>query len=298
MIKLGCNAMLRTAEKLPYPDKDAPRNWIDIAELVQMIRGFDLDIVDFQLFRGFRARDPAYLRAIKILCQQSGLPIGFLGVGNGFVGSAEVDGQTLGIPLPEPTLRQHIAEIKTGIDLAAFMGAPLVRLFAGSIPPESEKCAELWQTVIQSFREVCEYAADKGVLVGLHNHAPVLAPTGDEVLKLLRDVDRENFTFILDTGWWPGSPGASPRGERDPAIDFYQFMEQTAPAATYIRAKIYKIDSGREEWLDYERIMGIISNLNFNGNISIVFEGQGNQCSDREAIGLAVTYMRGLLAAL
>ena len=37
------------------------------------------DIVDFQLFRDFRGKGPAYLRSIKGLCQQLGLPIGFFG---------------------------------------------------------------------------------------------------------------------------------------------------------------------------------------------------------------------------
>ena len=61
-------------------------------------------------------------------------------------------------------------------------------------------------------------------------------------------------------------------------------------------AKIYKIDSGKEEWIDYERIIEILRTVNYNGNMSIVFEGQGNQVSDLEAIGLAVTYSRKLLA--
>ena len=79
MIKLGCNAMLPVAEDHRYPGKNDPRNWIDIAELVRMTRRLDLDIVDFQLFRGFRGKGPAYLRSIKGLCQQLGLPIGFFG---------------------------------------------------------------------------------------------------------------------------------------------------------------------------------------------------------------------------
>ena len=203
----------------------------------------------------------------------------------------------LGIPLAEPELRQRIAEVKEGIDLAAFMSAPLVRLFAGAIPTESEDRDGLWRTVVNSFREVCDYAAGKGIFCGLHNHAPVVAPTGDDVLKLLRDVDRENFTFILDTGWWPGSPGAAPPGAVLPDIDFYAFMEETAPAATYVRAKIYKIDSGKEELLDYERIVEIIRRANFNGNMSIVFEGRDNQCSDQQAIALAVAHLRQLLAS-
>ena len=73
MIKLGCNAMLRVAENLPPPNKLDQRNWLDIATLIRQIRAWDLDLVDFQLFRGFQSRTLAYLRSIKILCQQCGL---------------------------------------------------------------------------------------------------------------------------------------------------------------------------------------------------------------------------------
>ena len=44
-----------------------------------------------------------------------------------FVGT----GGEVGILRAEPELRQRIAEVKEDIDLAAFMSAPLVRLFAG-----------------------------------------------------------------------------------------------------------------------------------------------------------------------
>ena len=74
-------------------------------------------------------------------------------------------------------------------------------------------------------------------------------------------------------------------------------MEETSSATTYIRAKIYKIDSGQEELLDYERIVEIIRRADFNGNMSIVFEGHDNQCFDQEAIARAVKYLRKLLAS-
>lgn len=161
MIKLGCNAMLPLAADLPYPDKEDSRNWMDIAELVRRIRAWDLDSVDFQLFRGFRSRDPAYLRSIKMLCQRCGLPIGFWGVGGGFLGTRQVDGQTLGAPLSGTELRRRITQVKEGVDTAAFMGAPLIRLFGGGIPSQSPGRATLWKSVIDSFREVCDYAAGK-----------------------------------------------------------------------------------------------------------------------------------------
>ena len=150
--------------------------------------------------------------------------------------------------------------------------------------------------MVRCFQEVADYAIGKGVFVGLHNHPPAVAPVGDDIIRLLRDVGRENVTFILDTGQWHGSPGASSKGEGNDEVDFYEFMEQTAPYATYVRAKIYKIDSGREEWIDYERVLDILHRVNFNGNLSIVYEGRGNACSDLEGIELAVAYLRRLLA--
>ena len=298
VIKLGCNAMLRAAEKPSHSDREDPRNWVDVETLIDAIAAMRLDIIDFQLFRGFRASHRVYLGDIKRRCMQRGLPIGFLGVGPGFVGmKRSADGLTVAVPLPEYEHRRRVDEAKKAVDLAAFMSAPLVRIFAGGIPEESEDADHLWAGVVTSFREVADYGAQKEIFVGLHNHPPAVAPVGDDILRLLREIDRENVTFILDTGQWHGSPGASSNGLEDAKVDFYEFMEQTAPYATYVRAKIYKIDSGREEWIDYERVIGILRRANFNGNMSIVYEGRDNCCDDLEGIAMAASHLRGLLRA-
>ena len=75
-------------------------------------------------------------------------------------------------------------------------------------------------------------------------------------------------------------------------------MEQTAAHASYVRAKFYKIDSGREEWLDYGRIVDILKGVDFNGTMGIVFEGKDiNDCDDREVMRRAAAHLRQLLAA-
>ena len=163
----------------------------------------------------------------------------------------------------------------------------MIRLFCGA-PGEGDRESE-----IRCFQEVCDFAADAAIIVGLQNHPS----TGDNVLRILRETDRENFTFILDTGQWVGSPGLN-RGVGDPDVDIYHYMEQTAPHAAYVRAKIYKIDSGREEWLDYPRIVGILKSAGFNGVISITFEGKDvNRCDDRETFRLAAQHLRETIAA-
>ncbi len=288
MIKLGCNSLVK--------DRDNPGGWIDIETMIDLIHTLRLDMIDFQLDRGFRSLESAYLRKVKILCHKYGLPIGFIGAGSGFVSAAQLpNGGVVGVGLSPDELQQRIDEVKRAVDVAVFMGAPLIRLFGGGVPEETENREAVWSTMISGFQAVSDYAAEKGILIGLHNHPPAAEPTSDDILCILNDVDRENFTFILDTGRWRGAP-TSREDTSDSSADIYRYMEQTVPYASYVRAKIYKVDSGEEELLDYRRIVSILKRANFNGNMSIVYEDQGNRCGYAEAIGLAVKHLRGLLA--
>ena len=287
MIKLACNSLIAVGDGQS----------MDAEEFVELAYELRLDAVDFQLDRGLRSRDRDYLLRLKRACLKRGLPIGFLGIGSGFIGStAPPHLGGVGAPLPRDELRRRIDEAKAAVDDAAYMGAPLIRIFGGSIPEATERRDELWSEMIASYQEVADYAAGRGVFIGLHNHPPVDSPTGDDMLRILRDTDRPNFTFILDTGRWYGSPGTAPMGETDPDVDIYEYMEQTAPYASYVRAKIYKIDSGREEWIDYGRVMDVLRAVGFNGTMSIVYEDQGNACDPREAIALAVAHLRDAIA--
>ena len=287
MIKLACNSLIAVGDGQS----------MDAEEFVEFAYELRLDAVDFQLDRGLRSRDRGYLLRLKRACLKRGLPIGFLGIGSGFIGStAPPHLGGVGAPLPRDELRRRIDEAKAAVDDAAYMGAPLIRIFGGSIPEATERRDELWSEMIATYQEVADYAAGRGVFIGLHNHPPVDSPTGDDMLRILRDTDRPNFTFILDTGRWYGSPGTAPMGETDPDVDIYEYMEQTAPYASYVRAKIYKIDSGREEWIDYGRVMDVLRAVGFNGTISIVYEDQGNACDPREAIALAVAHLRDVIA--
>ena len=290
MIKLGCNSLVK--------DRDNPGGWIDIETMIDLIHTLRLDIIDFQLDRGFRSLEPAHLRRVKILCHRHGLPIGFIGAGSGFVGTAQLPSRdVIGASLSPDELQRRIDEVKRAVDIAVFMGAPLIRLFGGGVPEGTENREAVWSGIISGFQAVSDYAAEKGILIGLHNHPPAVEPTSDDILRILADVDRENFTFILDTGRWRGAPGTAGSDTVDSSENIYKYMERTAPYASYVRAKIYKIDSGKEELLDYRRIIAILKKVNFNGNMSIVFEDRGNQCDYAEAIGLAVKHLRGLLAA-
>ena len=93
MIKLACNSLISLDR--------ASGLWMDAEEFVEMAYELRLDAVDFQVDRGLRSRDREYLARLKLACLERGLPIGFLGIGGGFIGSAGAPGPgQVGVPLP------------------------------------------------------------------------------------------------------------------------------------------------------------------------------------------------------
>ncbi len=268
MIKIGCNFL--SFKRLPMV----------VDEFIQMSYDIGLDVIDFH-HRAFASDDRDYLLALKKKCLELGLPVGYMGVAGGFGGTEE-------------ERRQNIDQAKAAIDTSAFFGAPLVRVFGAHCPPEVTDREPLFASLAKALKEVADYGEEKGVIVALQNHDNRnLAATGPDVLRILSDVDHPNCSYIMDTGQWRGSVGAA--GDPDPNVDIYAYMEQTLPHACYVRAKIYKIASGREELLDYERIVGILKKQDYNGSISIVYEGQEE--GDRvELIKKAASHLRELIA--
>jgi sugar phosphate isomerase/epimerase len=262
MMKLGCMSL-------------SLRN-LDAHAFIDTVADLGLDVIEFHT-SAFPATDPDTLRAIKMHCLRRGLPVGYLGISNDF-------------GKPEAQHPEQIALIKKWIDVAAFMSIPLVRVFAAYVPKDCPDEAALWPPMVRAMKEVAAYGHEKGVVVGLqnHNHGNVTR-TGDDVLRLLREVDHPYFAHIMDTGQYAGSPGASGHGDKE--YDCYRSMEQTVPYAVYVRTKFYRVDSGVEEWLDYPRIFKLLRGINYNGCLSIVYEGQSEP---RPSIEKAAAYLRKL----
>ena len=255
---------------------------MDIYDFIE--RAYELRLDGIDLHTGALAsEDDAYLQDIRIRCLQRGLAISYLGISNDFGKTAD-------------ELLAEIVMVKHWINVASKLHVPMVRIFAAW--ERNDTPANItWSQMIYGISEVVKYASERGVVVGLHNHNHgCVTRTGDDVVRILNQVDQPCFTHILDTGQYAGSPGASgSRGKPDPAYDFYGSIEKSAPYAVHVRAKIYRIQSGEEAWLDYPRIFGIMKKVGFNGWISVGFEGQDME-AEEIAVPKAVSYLRCLLA--
>ena len=216
-------------------------------------------------------------------CLKRGLTISYIGVSNDF-------------GRPQAELQGVVDEVKRWVDVAAFMGVPLVRIFAAWVRNgESEE--QVWARMMPCMHEVAVYGQEKGVVLGLHNHNHgCVTRTGKDIRRILEAVNNPYLSRILDTGQYVGSPGASgAEGKEDPALDFYGSIAETAPLAVFVRAKIYRIQSGEEAWLNYPRIFEILNEVDYNGFVSVVYEGQAVE-EEETAIPKAVNYLRRFVA--
>jgi sugar phosphate isomerase/epimerase len=251
---------------------------MDLWGYLDECRRLDVDGVDLHL-RLLGSDEPSHICEIKRRCLQLGFPIACLNVSNNFA-------------RPAADLPEQIDLSRRGIELAAALGAPQVRLFAG-VPAAGDDRRAAWERCAAALKTCADYGAEQGVRVCLQNHNHgALTEYGRDVLALVEQAG-PHLGHVWDTGQYVGSPGAS-RSQAEGAREvLYESLETTAHLATHVRCKIYRIASGAEEWLDYPRIFDILGRVGYNGFCSIVYEGRGDEVED---VRRAVPFLRDVMA--
>jgi sugar phosphate isomerase/epimerase len=93
-----------------------------------------------------------------------------------------------------------VEHVKEWIEVAAKLGAPVLRVFAGAAP-ESHTWDQAAEWLVEELKKCVEYAQKYGVLIGIQNHWDFLK-TSEQVLKIVKMVDSEWFGVIVDTGYF------------------------------------------------------------------------------------------------
>src|SRR2546430_1665314 len=97
-----------------------------------------------------------------------------------------------GLPIDrhENELRQAREAIRVGL----FLGAPLLRIFAGSPASEADR-QRAFDRAVAGVRTLCAEAAELGLPIGLQNHNHgALCRTGEDVVRFLQAVSHPNLT--------------------------------------------------------------------------------------------------------
>lgn len=189
-----------------------------------------------------------YLIRIKRHAFLRGVAISGTSVGNNFA-----------LPKGEP-LDQQIADVKRWIDYAAVMGAPHIRVFAGSAKGISD--AEARKMCIGALEECCAYAGAKGIFLGLENHGGIVAePAG--LLEIVRAVKSPWLGVNLDTGNFH-------------TADPYADLAKIAPYAVNVQLKVELQPKGQKagEPTDLPRVVNILRGANYQGFVALEYEAK------------------------
>jgi sugar phosphate isomerase/epimerase len=224
--------------------------------------GFDgVEILHMQM----ESEEPGYLQRLKRRAFVNGLSLSGFSTHQGFVS-------------PDAEVRQrNIDHTIHTIELAYALGIPTIRVNTGrwgtskdfdelmanrGIEPRLEGYTDDdgFKWVIDSFERCLPTAEKCGVTMGLENHWG-LGRTPDGVLRIVDAIDSPWLQVTLDTGNFLEDP--------------YDRLEQLAPHAVLVQAKTYY---GGGIWyaleLDYPRIAAMLRRHNYNGYVSLEFEGQ------------------------
>jgi sugar phosphate isomerase/epimerase len=160
------------------------------------------------------------------------------------------------LTLTDPTKRaEQIELIKNWIEVAAKLGADVVRVFAGPRVAEGATFDATLEWMVPALRECAEYGKDRGVIVGLQHHNDFLQ-TADETIRVVEGVDSPWFGVILDVG--------SLRRR-----DVYEEIEKLLPYAVtwQVKENVFFGDEARP--IDLPRLKAIIERVGYRGFLPI-----------------------------
>src|SRR5439155_8550679 len=217
---------------------------MSLFDLLDFCAGLDFDAIDptGYFFPGYpKVPSDTYINDFKRRAFVLGLDISGTGVRNNF---ASPDKQKRAADV------QHVKE---WVEVAARLGAPVLRVFAGP-PPAGHTGEQVADWMAEELKKCAEHGQKYGVLIGIQNHGDTLK-TADDVLKIVKMVDSEWFGVIVDTGYF-----LSP--------DPYQDMARVIPYAVNWQIK-EKVDKDGKVKTDLKKLVRLIREGGYRGYLPI-----------------------------
>jgi sugar phosphate isomerase/epimerase len=278
-LKVGLNAY-SFSDLLLENLKDKSKG-LDLFQLCDYCAQHDFEAIDptGYFFRGYpEIPDDAYLHAFKRHAFDRGLAISGTGVRNDFTAA-------------DPVVRaEGVQRVKAWVEVAAKLGAPVVRVFADCQAPfktwqaasnnASRVAVETWMAT--AMQECAEHGAKYGVIIGVQNHGDFIA-TGEQHLSLLSRINHRWCGAIVDTGKYV-------------TADPYQDIAQVAPVAVNWQVKESPFGRADRPATDWKKLAGILRQSGYRGYVPI--ETLAMNRKDYDPYKLAAQVQRELQSAL
>ncbi|MBS7642608.1 MAG: sugar phosphate isomerase/epimerase family protein [Candidatus Bathyarchaeia archaeon] len=255
-MKIGCTAY---SYRKPITD-----GRMKLEDFIKICGSYMLDGVELTGYY-FESTDKSYLKRIKRLCLDYGLDIYGTATRSDFCKPSRDD------------RLKEVEHVKRWVDVAYILGAPTLRVFAGSIP-QGYSFEEALEWVVEALKLCGSYGEEYGVVIAMENHGGITS-TVEQVSRILDSVGSEWVRLTLDLGNY--------------RIDPYREIAESLKYTVNIHAKCHKPSPIRvDEAIDYPRIIPLLREHGYNGYLSIEYEGIAPA---EEAVPIVVNGLRRLL---
>jgi len=210
-----------------------------------ILKGVELGVqgVDITTY-WLKSTEPAYLTSLRHFAYRNGMPFSGAAIGTDMC-------------QPEAAKRaQELAKIKEWVDATELLGAAHLRVFGGELPPGTTEEQGI-QWVVETMKPACDYAAKKGVILGIESHGGITSKAST-IIEILRRVDSPYAGINLDIANFPENE--------------YAQIEACIPYATH--AHIREAFSESKQPIDLERVWQLFAKGGYRGYMSAEYEAE------------------------
>ncbi len=224
--------------------KLAPAMTLD--DFIEKAATWEVDAVELTSYYFPPDFTPAYVAGLKRHCHLLGIDVSTTPIRNTFTHPAG------------PEREKEIAHVKRWLDVAADLGSPAIRIFAGDVE-KGQPEAEARRHCVESIEACADHAARRGVFLALENHGGVVADP-DGLLDIVRAVKSDWFGVNLDTGNFHGA---------DPYAD----LARCAPYAVTVQVKTEIQPKGApKQEADLARLVRVVKDAGYRGYVTLEYE--------------------------
>ncbi|MCP9766283.1 sugar phosphate isomerase/epimerase [Lacihabitans sp. LS3-19] len=212
-----------------------------------------------------KAKDMAYWEGFKKKCDDAGVSVGLIMCDAlGDLGNADS-------AVRMKAVENHYDWVK----IAKFLGAKSIRVNAAG----QGTAEEVAMHAVDGLTQLGKFGAQEGINIIVENHGGY-SSNGEWLSGVMSKVNMENVGTLPDFGNFcleRGPDGCLKEYDR------YKGIAELMPYAKGVSAKTNVFDAnGNERVMDYSRILKIVKDAGFKGNIGIEFEG--DEISEDEGI--------------